>query len=370
MTPEEQKALDLSLWKEWTHKASAVCCCKFCSPVMDGATADQFLRYVQGFPVSAEITNLIDRIVDGNYVPPGLDCTLQGIPQKHHLMYKIEPLDHPSGRARYEFLVEYDRYEPHVGIYFGCKCITLGDTDHREMINMYMQEWNEIRPHICTVLNNSFPTKEFRHRFRVTNNGENHTFWPSWIGLYDDEDMDFALTVLRIFRKAHEQYFNGTLKECRSLAPIAYRHVETSFTEGAFTNLTEAIGKAYGRNNAAKAIELFNRFILNASSAGVFAQDPSYDYAWRYVGDPEMHLIGSNIEFSTLIHMLSREIGVRLGIRNPKENVKTPWEHVYKVFLDAHGVAFKRGTRTQWQNALSDTEIACLDLIRECLDGI
>lgn len=83
---------------------------------MDGATTDQFLRYVQGLPVSAEITNLIDRIVDGNYVPPGLDCTLQGIPQKHHLMYKIEPLDHPSGRARYEFLVEYDRYEPHVGI--------------------------------------------------------------------------------------------------------------------------------------------------------------------------------------------------------------------------------------------------------------
>lgn len=26
-------------------------------------------------------------------------------------MYKIEPLDHPSGLARYEFLVEYDRCE-------------------------------------------------------------------------------------------------------------------------------------------------------------------------------------------------------------------------------------------------------------------
>ena len=55
-------------------------------------------------------------------------------------MYKIESLDHPSGLARYEFLVEYDRYEPHVGIYFGCKCITLSDTDHRQMIEMYMQE--------------------------------------------------------------------------------------------------------------------------------------------------------------------------------------------------------------------------------------
>ena len=100
------------------------------------------------------------------------------------------------------------------------------------------------------MLNNSFPTKEFRHRFRVTNNGQNRTFWPSWIGLYDDEDMDFALTVLRIFRKAYEQYFDGTLKECRRLTPISYRHVETAFTETAFANLAEAFGKAYGRENA------------------------------------------------------------------------------------------------------------------------
>ena len=367
MTSEEQKALNLSLWKEWTHKASAVNCCKFCSAVMDRDTAGQFMRYVQGFEVSAEILSLIDRIVDGDYVPPGLDCTLQGKPQSHHLMYKIEPLDHPSGLARYEFLVEYDRYEPHVGIYFGCKCITLGDADHREMIELYMREWNKIRHHICTVLNNSFPTNEFRHRFRVTNNGENRTFWPSWIGLYDDEDMDFALTVLRIFRKAYEQYFDGTLKECRRLAPIAYRHVETAFTETAFTNLAEAIGKAYGRENVERAIELLNRFILNASAAGIFAQDPSYDYAWRYVGKPDMLLNGSNIEFSTLIHLLTLEIGRRLGVRNPKE-VKTPWEHVYKVFLDAHGVAYKRGTRTQWQNALADTEWASLNAVRVCLD--
>lgn len=65
MTSEEQKALDQSLWKEWTHKASAVNCCKFCSAVMDGDTSDQFMRYVQGFPVSGEILRLIDRIVEG-----------------------------------------------------------------------------------------------------------------------------------------------------------------------------------------------------------------------------------------------------------------------------------------------------------------
>lgn len=81
-----------------------------------------------------------------------------------------------------------------------------------------------------------------------------------------------------------------------------------------------------------------------------------------------MRLGGSNIEFSTLIHLLTQEIGIRLGIRNPKEEVKTPWEHIYKVFLDAHGVAYKRGTRTQWQNALADTETSCLNAVKRCLD--
>lgn len=368
MTPEEQRELDFSLWKEWTRKASAVNCCKFCSAVMDAYTAGEFMRYVQGFKVSAEITNIIDRIVSGDYIPPGLDCTLHGIYQKHHLMYKIEPLEHPSGRARYEFLVEYDRMEPTVGIYFGCKCITLGEADHREIIEVYMKEWNEIRHHICTVLNNSFPTKEFRHRFRVTNNGENRTFWPSWIGLYDDEDMDFALTVLRIFRKAYEQYFNGTLKECKHLAPIAYRHVEMAFTETAFMNLTEAMGNAYGQGNADAAKDMFNKFILNASGMGLFVPDPSYDYAWRYVGKPSVGLSGSNIEFSTLMRILTKEIGERLGIKSSKENLKTPWGHIGKVFLDSHGIAYKNGTRAQWQAALDDTKAACRSIVKACLD--
>ena len=218
------------------------------------------------------------------------------------------------------------------------------------------------------MLNNSFPTKEFRHRFRVTNNGQNRTFWPSWIGLYDDEDMDFALTVLRIFRKAYEQYFDGTLKECRRLTPISYRHVETAFTETAFANLAEAFGKAYGRENADAAKTMFSRFILASSGLGLLVPDLSYDYALRYVGNPDMRLSGSNIEFATLIHLLTLDIADRLDIRNPKEKVKTPWEQIYKVFLDSHGVAYKRGTRTQWQNALDDTESACLDAVRGCLD--
>lgn len=368
MTDEEQKALNVSLWREWNRKASMVNCCKFCSSVVDDATARQFLRYVQDYEVPQQIIDLIDHIVRGEYVPPGLDCTLNGVPQKNHLMYKIESLDHPSGLARYEFLVEYDRMEPNVGIYLGCKCITLGEADHRAMIDLYMREWNQIRHHICTVLNNSFPTKEFRHRFRVTDNGENRTFWPSWIGLYDDEDMEFALTVLRIMRNAYRQYFNGTLTECGKLKPIPYRHVPASFTASAFEKLTESMGNAYGRDRSEAAAVLFRKFVMNATQLGMFMVDPSYDYALRYIGNQSMSLSGSNIEFSTMMHLLTLEIGKRVGCKGQGKSLKTPWENIWKVFLDSKGVAFKGGTRTQWQNALSDTLSACSEAVAVCLD--
>lgn len=363
----EFKDLNLSLWREWTLKATAVNCCKMCSIVVDDTTAAGFMRHVQGYEVPEPIARLIQSIAEGTTVPSGLDCTLRGKFQKNHLMYKIEPLDHPSGKARYEFLVEYDRMEPHVGIYFGCKCITSEGADHRAMINLYTKEWNELQPHVCTVLNNSFPQKEFRHRFRITNNGQDMTFWPSWIGLYDDEDMEFALTVLRIMRKAYEQYFNGTLQPCRELKPILYRRVPAAFTESAFSDLTDAIGRSFGHSRKERAIELFDRFVINASARGIFLPDDSYDLAWRFVGDSALGLADTNIVFSTLMHTLTLEIASRLGAvdRAPK----TPWENIDKVFLDSDGVAFKKGTRTQWQNALADTLDVCARTVRICLES-
>lgn len=365
MTKDQLRELNISLWKEWTLKATEVNCCKLCVAVVDNDTATQFLRYVQGLGVKPSTVGLIRSIAEGRYIPPGLDCTLRGVRQKNHLMYKIEPLEHPSGRAQYEFLVEYDRMEPNVGIYLGCKCITADDTDHREMIAMYVNEWNTLRSHVCTVLNNSFPGKEFRHRFRITNNGEDKTFWPSWIGLYDDEDMEFALTVLRIIRKSYEQYFNGTLKPCRQLPPIAYRHVPAAFTGSAFSEMKEAICRIYGCDNAQEAAEMLDRFIITASGRGIFEPDPSYDLAWRYMGDRSAGLYGSNIEFSTLMYTLTREIGRRLGCND--STVKTPWGQIFKVFLDSEGVAYKSATRTQWQNALEDTVAACAETVAACL---
>ena len=39
----------------------------------------------------------------------------------HHMMYKLGTLYSKDGCRGYEFLIEYDVYEPVVGIYYGCK---------------------------------------------------------------------------------------------------------------------------------------------------------------------------------------------------------------------------------------------------------
>ena len=367
MIDNQLEQLNESLWKEWILKATEVNCCKICGAVVDNDTARDLKLYVQGFEINDTSKSLIRNIASGKYTPPGLDCTLRGEKQPNHLMLKIEPLEHPSGNALYEFLIEYDRMDPNVGIYLGFKCLTDAKADHREMIKFYVEEWENLRNHVCTVLNNSFPGKDFRYRFRVTNNGENHTFWPMWISLYDDEDMDFALTVLRILRRTYQQFFSGTLKKCRPLPPVEYRHIPASFTESTYISLRETISGIYGKSYESEAGNLFDRFILTASGAGIFHLDPSYDLAWRYTGEPSLNLTGSNIEFSTIMHILPREIGRQLGLGDG--NVKTAWGEILKVFIDAEGVAFKPGTRSQWQNALDDTVAICTRVVRQCLSS-
>ena len=42
---------------------------------------------------------------------------------------------------------------------------------------------------LLLFLKNTFPGKFFTHRFKPTNNANNHTYWPFWITLHEDEDI-------------------------------------------------------------------------------------------------------------------------------------------------------------------------------------
>lgn len=113
-----------------------------------------------------------------------LKGSFHGIDAPNHLMYKIDTLYSQDGHRAYEFLIEYDIFEPTVGIYYGCKGLTLEGYSHDKEIEVFNNEWNKIKGQVCTILNNTFPGKNFSKRIKCTDNANDNTYWPFWITLY------------------------------------------------------------------------------------------------------------------------------------------------------------------------------------------
>ena len=88
------------------------------------------------------------------------DASFHGNKAPHHMMYKLETLYSKDGCRGYEFLIEYDVYEPVVGIYYGCKGLILDEND-KDGMAMFNEEWEDIRYYVTAVLENTFPGKFF-----------------------------------------------------------------------------------------------------------------------------------------------------------------------------------------------------------------
>lgn len=137
---------------------------------------------------------------------------VNGVRDSRYLMFHVETILSPNGTRRYEFLIEYDIYNPSQGIYFGCRSVTMSDHNHTEEILRAYDDWQLIRPHVVLRLNNIFIDKDFSHRFQDTDNANDNTFWPFWISLYEDEDPQaLAVRVLLNIATAYRQLFEGTL---------------------------------------------------------------------------------------------------------------------------------------------------------------
>lgn len=137
------------------------------------------------------------------------DASFHGNKAPHHMMYKLETLYSKDGCRGYEFLIEYDVYEPVVGIYYGCKGLILDEND-KDGMAMFNEEWEDIRYYVTAVLENTFPGKFFTHRFKPTNNANNHTYWPFWITLHEDEDIvEVGARAVRLIRSVYEGYLEN-----------------------------------------------------------------------------------------------------------------------------------------------------------------
>lgn len=248
-----------------------------------------------------------------------------------HMMYKLGTL-HRKGEPHgcgYEFLIEYDKDEPTVGIYYGCKCLFPEGVDPAPYISQFNEEWESVRNEICTLLNNIFPEKDFSHRFKMTNNANNGTYWPFWITLYEDEDIcDVGLRATKIIREVYKRMLEKRSTQYEKPKPKNTRELTlTAFTEKAYDDFVTSITKKLYPKDIHKyeseVCEILKRFIKEATDKGFIYDVPSYERAWA--------ITLPAVDFAFLIEALFDFIGKNIGTASV---ISPQWQNVCRVFLD------------------------------------
>ncbi|MDL2220985.1 hypothetical protein LJC35_00355 [Parabacteroides sp. OttesenSCG-928-N08] len=267
------------------------------------------------------------------------DDSFLGNPAQHHIVYKLgNPLVSKDGSRAYEFLIEYEIYDPTVGIYYGCRGLTL-EGNHDEQIEIFNSEWEEIASRVALILDNTFPGKQFQSRFRLTNNANDNTYWPFWITLYEEEDIVcVAARATKIIKDVYRSHFKlEETQEIISLGsinaekkePQQYNRKETVFsTNTAFTKnayvalLDQVISKK--SNQREKVEELFDQLLTYLIREKMLFKVEEYEKAFAVTKDM------SNVEFSYLVVEFFKCLNENKLNMNKS---KAPWKALQNVFL-------------------------------------
>lgn len=281
----------------------------------------------------------------------------------NHMMYKLETIERKDVGRAYEFLVEYEVHEPTVGIYFGCKGLILDGNDEHQ-IEEFNKEWEILKPAVTFYLNSTFPGKDFQHRFKPTNNSNNHTYWPFWITLYENEDIrEVAYRAIVIIRKVYKQYFNNGNVYSKDWSIIKCRSklvTKTAFTHEAYLELEK-------RTDA----NLLHSFISGLKAQKVLAVSEIFEEAY-FFAEGGGHF---QLEVALLFSKFFKKV---VQTNNTKRSKKTPWESFCRVFLDKDGNTFSAASlRNQYQhfnenshNKLSNIHLNNVDAILKKINFI
>lgn len=121
------------------------------------------------------------------------EYSTEGKFQPNHLMCKLGALRDEYNKLIYEFLIEYDIFETDVEIYFGVKAISDSWVTTPQFQEHVLQQWEKVKQ--------AGTYKRNLHRFKMTNNGNNGTFWPFWwrMGMDCKEELSDAIMIIRKF---------------------------------------------------------------------------------------------------------------------------------------------------------------------------
>ena len=315
------------------------------------------------------------QLVDGDR--DKLRASVPGVSLPHHLAYKLDSLCSPDGHRMYEFLIEYHTKKPSEGIYYGCRGITLSGFDHAKEIEQFRREREIVLPEMCQILNNTFPLKDFSHRFKLTDNANDNTYWLFWITLNEEEDIrKVGVTATTIIRNVFRRYLNGEALSNGALPEKSFEQEPTCFTHETYQTLLDRIqyvngDKTIDAQKTAEARAVFERFIIGAEYQRLIARDPNYPCAWRIQRN-------DRIDFGRMMVALFEYL-YNHGLINKafktyerNETIHIPWTALFKVFLDMDGNVYTPAMKTQTmrptKSARMDKEKAeWMNVIEECL---
>lgn len=281
-----------------------------------------------------------------------------------YIYHIVDEVKSEDGHRLYQFLIEYDIYNPTQGIYFGCKSITRKPYRHSSETQKAIDDWLKLRPKVTRRLNNIFPDSDFTFRFKDPDNDNDYTFWPFWIELYETESpVDFAIPVLR---KIADIYRDKNARETESPNDqfdnsFVYPSVATAFSKEAYKDFRRNVykkvkEKSTGSNNdtaPAEAWIMTEKFISAGESTGLFIRCPFYDYAWL-VRCPD-------IEFKALLTSFFSDMSGRLHINS----INVPWSNIIRLFLRYDETPYKIQLKTM--NPKNDTIDKIKIILKEML---
>lgn len=262
------------------------------------------------------------------------DDSFLGNKAPNHMMYKLETLYSKDGHRAYEFLVEYDIWEPTVGIYYGVKGLILeGDVDKE--IAKFDDEWNQIMNEVLYVLNNIFPEKDFTRRFKPTNNANDNTYWPFWISLYEDEDIiEVAARATIVIRNIYKNYLEGGTFKHHEIEPKKLK-TKTAFTKDAYNDFL----KSLKTDTNYKTFQQFRDYLLRNK---YIKRNDTYEVCWT-VNMSNVDFAFLWAEFCNYIQLINlNEVG--------KGGVSVPWKYVIKIFVNKEGEPFNDNLKRQYSN--------------------
>jgi hypothetical protein len=270
-----------------------------------------------------------------------LDNSFHGIPAPNHIIYKLgEPLMSADGKHGYEFVVEYDRYDPNVGIYYGAKALIFDTENAEAQIDAINSEWEQVRSAVMLALSNVYPECHFNQiqRYKLTDNANNFTYWPFWIVLYENEPIAVAGHAVTIIRKLYEQLFAGNCPDCQLSERTPQHHIEAAFTDAAYARFVNSmIGKS--TNRADEITAKVNTFMEQMLSRQIIERDEIFEHAYCLKNIEMTDFAFLMVEFVTSLSPKESkdEDDSKKGKNSDKSSEhRIPWQSIVDIFLSAN----------------------------------